>query len=109
MSIPIGRARPDLSPAVGATLDDTMSTRTKSESERIPRRDLLSAAVMLPAALGAGESAPDASLQHLNPPTLSTPRGYSHAVVATGGKTVYISGQVSVDKSGALVGAGNLK
>jgi hypothetical protein len=34
--------------------------------------------------------------QYLNPPTLSPTFGWTHVVTATGGKTVYVSGQVSV-------------
>lgn len=33
---------------------------------------------------------------------------YSHVVVASGARTVYISGQVALDADGALVGAGDL-
>jgi 2-iminobutanoate/2-iminopropanoate deaminase len=45
-----------------------------------------------------------------NPPTLSTPTGYTHIVEVTGPvKTVYISGQIALDKDGTLVGAGSMK
>jgi|SRR5437016_9293579 len=50
-------------------------------------------------------SRPD--VQYLNPPTLSTPTGYTHIVEVTRGKTIYISGQVSLDKSGNVVGKGD--
>ncbi|MBF6570103.1 MAG: RidA family protein [Candidatus Binataceae bacterium] len=44
----------------------------------------------------------------INPPTLSTPSGYTHAVtIEGGGKLIYISGQVSYDKHGTLVGKGD--
>lgn len=44
----------------------------------------------------------------INPPTLSTPTGYTHVVtIAGGGKLIYLSGQVSLDKSGAIVGKGD--
>ena len=33
---------------------------------------------------------------------------YSHTVVAAGGRTVYISGQVAIDETGALVGGDDL-
>ena len=33
---------------------------------------------------------------------------YSHVAVATGGRTIYTAGQVAVDASGAVVGAGDL-
>ena len=48
--------------------------------------------------------------KYLNPPTLLQPRGYTHVVtVEGGGKMVFISGQVAVDKDGKLVGPGDLK
>jgi enamine deaminase RidA (YjgF/YER057c/UK114 family) len=76
------------------------------------RRELLmaasAAAVVLPAAAGAKTPAPS-RIRHVNPGTLATPRGYSHAVDVTGGRTIYISGQVAVDRGGAVVGAGNLR
>ncbi|HTW88396.1 MAG TPA: RidA family protein [Candidatus Binataceae bacterium] len=44
----------------------------------------------------------------INPPTLSTPTGYTHVVtIAGGGKLIYLSGQVSLDKTGAIVGKGD--
>lgn len=46
-------------------------------------------------------------LQFLNPPTMATPPGYSHVVEITGGRTVYISGQVAVDQSFRLIGKGD--
>jgi 2-iminobutanoate/2-iminopropanoate deaminase len=39
-----------------------------------------------------------------NPPTLSKPNGYSHIAEVVSGKTVYIAGQVALDKDGRLVG-----
>jgi enamine deaminase RidA (YjgF/YER057c/UK114 family) len=45
----------------------------------------------------------------INPPTLSTPRGYTHAVTATGGKMVFIAGQVAWDAKGEIVGKGDLR
>lgn len=47
--------------------------------------------------------------QFLNPPTLSPTFGWTHVVTATGGKTVYVSGQVSVNERGEVVGKGDLK
>jgi enamine deaminase RidA (YjgF/YER057c/UK114 family) len=40
---------------------------------------------------------------------LSTPRGYSHVVSASGSRTVYVAGQIAMDKDGNLVGAGALR
>ncbi|MGE3076655.1 MAG: RidA family protein [Dehalococcoidia bacterium] len=40
---------------------------------------------------------------------LSTPRGYSHVVTSSGGKTVFVAGQISLDKDGNIVGRGELR
>ncbi|WP_394827420.1 RidA family protein [Pendulispora albinea] len=48
------------------------------------------------------------TIRRINPPTLATPRGYSHIVEARGGRTVYIAGQVALDREGNLVGGGDL-
>jgi enamine deaminase RidA (YjgF/YER057c/UK114 family) len=54
-------------------------------------------------------SQPGASpVARINPDALSAPRGYSHVVIASGGRTIYVSGQVPLDRTGALVGAGDL-
>ena len=47
----------------------------------------------------------------LNPPALGTPpRFYSHAVSIEGpAKLVYVAGQVSVDRDGKVVGAGDMR
>lgn len=41
-------------------------------------------------------------------PNLSTPRGYSHVVEATG-KMVFVAGQIALDKEGKVVGLGDMK
>ena len=46
--------------------------------------------------------------QPINPPTLVKPAGFSHGWETQGGKTVYIAGQVAVDKEGRVIGAGDL-
>jgi reactive intermediate/imine deaminase len=47
------------------------------------------------------------NVRYSNPPTLSTPTGYSHVVEVTSGRTIYIAGQVAFDQSGKLVGKGD--
>ncbi len=47
--------------------------------------------------------------EHKNPAGLSTPRGYTHVVSASGGRTVYIAGQISLDAKGEVVGRGDLR
>ncbi len=46
--------------------------------------------------------------QFINPDGLSRPGVYTPVVTARGGKTIYISGQVSQDVAGNLVGKGDL-
>ena len=40
----------------------------------------------------------------LNPPTLAEPVGFSHAVVAAPGRTIYLGGQAAHDATGAIAG-----
>jgi reactive intermediate/imine deaminase len=64
--------------------------------------------VLALALLACGSTPTRAPMKHINPPTLAAPRGYTHVVEATGGRTIYISGQVPLDSNGALVGDGDL-
>ena len=48
-------------------------------------------------------------IRHTNPSTLSTPTGYTHVVEVKRGRTVYIAGQVALDRSGNLIGSGDFK
>jgi len=45
----------------------------------------------------------------INPPTIATPRGYTHIVTATSGRMIWISGQVAFNVKGELVGKGDLR
>jgi enamine deaminase RidA (YjgF/YER057c/UK114 family) len=47
--------------------------------------------------------------QFLNPPGLAPTNGWTHVVTSAGGKTIHVSGQVSVDERGQVVGKGDLK
>ena len=47
--------------------------------------------------------------QFLNPPALNTPHGFTHVVTATGAKTIYVSGQVSVNEKAEVVGKGDFR
>ncbi|MFI1292878.1 RidA family protein [Streptomyces sp. NPDC020792] len=40
----------------------------------------------------------------VNPPALSPPTGFSHAVVATGSRLVFLAGQTALDTDGKVVG-----
>jgi enamine deaminase RidA (YjgF/YER057c/UK114 family) len=43
------------------------------------------------------------------PETLHRPFGYTHVVEVTGGRPVYIAGQVALDTDGELVGPGDIR
>jgi enamine deaminase RidA (YjgF/YER057c/UK114 family) len=46
-----------------------------------------------------------ANLQRINPPALTKPSGFSHAVVARG-TTIHLAGQTGMDASGTIVRGG---
>lgn len=47
--------------------------------------------------------------EFLNPASLCPTFGWTHVVSVTGGKTIYISGQVGINEKGEVVGKGDLK
>jgi enamine deaminase RidA (YjgF/YER057c/UK114 family) len=49
-----------------------------------------------------------ATARFVNPDTMHRPTGYTHVVEVLAGRPVYISGQVALDATGALVGPGDL-
>jgi enamine deaminase RidA (YjgF/YER057c/UK114 family) len=52
---------------------------------------------------------PPTHVAFINPPTLPGLPGYTPVVAVSGGRTIYISGQVPLDQHGNLVGAGDLR
>ncbi|MET7479170.1 Rid family hydrolase [Streptomyces sp. NPDC005648] len=44
------------------------------------------------------------STERVNPPALSPPTGFSHAVVATGTRVVFLAGQTALDPEGKVTG-----
>jgi enamine deaminase RidA (YjgF/YER057c/UK114 family) len=44
-----------------------------------------------------------------NPPTLSPTFGWTHAVSVSGGRMIYVSGQVSINERGEVIGKGDLR
>jgi enamine deaminase RidA (YjgF/YER057c/UK114 family) len=48
------------------------------------------------------------TLKCINPDGLPAPLSYSHVVVATGGRLVFVAGQVAEDSEGNLVGPGDM-
>ncbi len=47
--------------------------------------------------------------QFLNPSSLNPTNGFTHAVAATGGTTIYVSGQVSVNERAEVIGVGDMR
>jgi enamine deaminase RidA (YjgF/YER057c/UK114 family) len=47
--------------------------------------------------------------QFLNPGDLNAPIGFTHVVTASPGKTIFVAGQVALNKQGELVGKGDLR
>lgn len=43
-------------------------------------------------------------IEPVNPETLARPSGFAHAMVATGGRLVFLAGQTAIDAAGAIVG-----
>jgi enamine deaminase RidA (YjgF/YER057c/UK114 family) len=112
MFVTIGRGGRD----VNATLSDmSMKTRRKLLTDSATLIAASSAAAVLaPAGAHAAAAGQDAAqapsrLRHLSPAGLAPARGYSHVVDVSGGRTIFISGQVALDKSGAVVGGGDMR
>ena len=47
-------------------------------------------------------------LERINPDDLATPQTYTHVIVATGSRLIFVAGQVAEDGQGNLVGPGDL-
>jgi enamine deaminase RidA (YjgF/YER057c/UK114 family) len=47
--------------------------------------------------------------EHKNPAGLRTPTGYTHVVSVSGGRTLYIAGQVAYNEKGEVIGKGDLR
>jgi reactive intermediate/imine deaminase len=72
-------------------------------------RAMLTVMVLLVAVMAMAQSGAP-SVKRTNPPALSAPTGYTHVVEVTGpNTTVYIAGQIALDKDGKVVGAGDMK
>ena len=44
------------------------------------------------------------TIERVNPPELARPSGFAHAVVAAGGRVVFLAGQTATDAAGTIVG-----
>jgi reactive intermediate/imine deaminase len=49
-----------------------------------------------------------ANARFINPPTMATPRGYTHVAEVLSGRPVYISGQIALNQAGEIVGVGDM-
>jgi enamine deaminase RidA (YjgF/YER057c/UK114 family) len=47
--------------------------------------------------------------QFMSPPTLPPTNGFSQVAVASGNRTIYVSGQISVNEKGEVIGKGDMK
>ena len=45
------------------------------------------------------------SIVRVNPPELAAPSGFAHAVIATGGRLVFLAGQTALGPGGSILGA----
>ena len=48
------------------------------------------------------------TMDRVNPPELAKPSGFTHAIVATGGKLVFLAGQTAQGPDGQIVGKGDV-
>ena len=46
------------------------------------------------------------NVERINPEELARPSGFSHAVAASAGRTVYLAGQIGMDRNGKLAAGG---
>lgn len=52
---------------------------------------------------------PNPGVRLFNPDTIHPPAGYTHVAEVSGGKMVFIAGQVAIDKAGNIVGEGDMR
>jgi len=55
------------------------------------------------------KASPAMEINYINPPSLCPTYGWTHVASVSGGKTIYISGQVSVNERGEVVGKGDMR
>jgi len=73
------------------------------------RKPLIALLVLVPV-IALAQSGRPPLIKRTNPPTLSPPTGYTHVVEVSGAaKTIYISGQIALDRAGNLVGGSDMK
>ncbi|HET9038858.1 MAG TPA: RidA family protein [Gemmatimonadales bacterium] len=78
----------------------------------VPIATSLAALLTLAAPAAAQEAVapqPAGGPRYINPPGLTRPSGYTHVVVSSDGRTVYVAGQVAFDSAGQVVGPGDFR
>jgi enamine deaminase RidA (YjgF/YER057c/UK114 family) len=88
-------------------MSDIASPSSSAAVAVASRRDIIAVAAAAAGATVVAASAqaqPAPQVRIFNPPTMAKPNGYSHVAEVTGGRTVYIAGQIAIDPSGKLVG-----
>lgn len=48
-------------------------------------------------------------VKFINSPDVAAVPGFTHAVEVTGGRTLYLSGQIALDQAGNIIGAGDFR
>src|SRR3954470_15464167 len=83
---------------------------TTSSRATVGPRILLTVLLLVAASHRAHSQTAVPAPRFINPPTLSTPRGYTQVVdVPAGSGLVSLSAQVALDSTGKLVGAGDFR
>ena len=52
---------------------------------------------------------PNPNIRRINPDTIHKPGGYTHIAETSGGRLLFIAGQVALDNDGKLVGKGDVR
>jgi 2-iminobutanoate/2-iminopropanoate deaminase len=63
---------------------------------------ILGLTAALTSVAAAQEKAANLTVKFENSPALATPAGYSYAAVVSGGKMIFLSGQVGLNKQGEM-------
>ncbi len=70
----------------------------------VSRRLYVGVLTALLAGSGFAQTSGRPHVRYKNSPEISSPGGYSHAVVVNGGKMIFLAGQVGLNKQGEMVG-----
>lgn len=73
------------------------------------RSAILTVSLVVAGGFATAQAPKPSVLRFSNPPGLARPTGYTHVVEALGGRTIYIAGQVALDRDGNVVGQGDFR